>query len=132
MTPNDRIVVVDAHRAQPIGGSNPPIVTLRIEERTPSFDYTVPLAASAAIHREDAEAIEAAFFGSLPGATYDALLRAMLLRRASHFVVPFADPEPAPAPVEPLVTVPTAAPVPEGCDNVAAYAPLVVPFSGGA
>ena len=35
----------------------------------------------------EAEALEAALYGSLPGGTYDRLLGKMLERKASHFIV---------------------------------------------
>lgn len=38
-------------------------------------------------YNEQAEAIELALYGSLPGGTYDRLLGHMLARKASHFCV---------------------------------------------
>ncbi|MFA5714425.1 MAG: hypothetical protein WC998_01620 [Candidatus Paceibacterota bacterium] len=38
---------------------------------------------------EEGSNLETALHNALPGGTYDQLLRAMLLRKASQFVVPF-------------------------------------------
>lgn len=45
--------------------------------------------ASVLVYNQQADLIEKALYRSLPGGTYDALLRNMLERRASMFRVPF-------------------------------------------
>jgi len=72
-----------------------------VEDLTVVAEHTIPeLAPGApepdwqrqamALHDGDALRLEEALYTSLPGGTYDALLRRMLLRRASFFRVPFA------------------------------------------
>lgn len=78
--------ILDLSRAQPIGDRVAPKVTIRISSEFPKSDrpcHAVELFA------EEGQTLEQALWESLPGGTIDALIAALLTRRASRFVVAF-------------------------------------------
>jgi hypothetical protein len=76
------------HRAHRLGDRVPTPLLISVRDE---FPHGLELEDALQVHTEDANALEEVLWKAIPGGTYDALLRAMLLRRASHFVIPFAD-----------------------------------------
>jgi hypothetical protein len=72
------------HAAQPTGPHQVEHVEIHIAGVIPNFNALDEIAEFSA---GEANAIEEVLYGSLPGATYDRLLHAMLTRKATHFRV---------------------------------------------
>ncbi len=72
-------------RAQPINGKVPPRVHINITETLPTRVYGCD---HYAIFGAQAKILADALEEALPGGTLDALLRELLLRRASQLIVP--------------------------------------------
>ena len=71
--------------------------TIFITEPIPSpYEMDTPIEDADRIFERDAQKLEEALYGSLPGGTYSRLLGLMLKRRACHFVVSFASLEEKP------------------------------------
>jgi hypothetical protein len=101
-------VTVLVHKAQQTGETPTPRLTLLVDEELPEITAENWREIGMHTYQTDARFIELALNRSLPGGVYDAVLRAMLLRKASHFRVPFGDHNPIPE------TVPEPAPVGAG------------------
>ena len=71
-------------KAQPTGDQVIPDAHIHITGEQPEFDFRSGLAVWGIYFDEQAEAMELALHGSLPGGTYDRLLGRMLERKASH------------------------------------------------
>lgn len=78
---------VTISKAQAVGDQEVPDAHIHITGEQPEFGFRGGLAVWGIYFDEQAEAIELALHGSLPGGTYDRLLGRMLLRKASHFRV---------------------------------------------
>lgn len=85
---------IHVFRADPTRSDKPvEPVTIVIAEAPPPSDFWTADGQRDEFNR-DAEALANALFGSLPGATFDALLVRMLERKASSLRVPLPDSEP--------------------------------------
>lgn len=82
--------MVIVHKAQGFG-SDVPALHVIAEDPVPDCDPTE-------LFREDARSLADALGASLPGGTLDALLRELLLRRASELLAPAVRPAAAPQP----------------------------------
>lgn len=80
------VKVAHVHKAQPIGADKTPNLNISATEELPNF---TELGRITEFAKAEAAELESALYRTLPGATYDQLLAAMLARRASHFRVPF-------------------------------------------
>jgi hypothetical protein len=87
-----QVTGIDVRRAGPVGERHVPVVHIVIEEEMPHLRGSETLAQLDARFLEDARVIEKGLIESLPGGTYDRLLGLMLQRKASHFIVPWAEP----------------------------------------
>lgn len=77
-------------KAQGIGDRE--AIDLNVKATEP-FPECETLEIASRLFNSEAEALENILHDSLPGGTYSSLLRFMLERRASHFVVSFANPK---------------------------------------
>lgn len=83
--------VIEVHRAQGTGTAGVEPATININTVVPAELGANWQAVNMRVFRDDAALLEAVLNTVLPGGTYDQLLARMLERKASHFVVPFAD-----------------------------------------
>ena len=90
--------VLPIYKAAPIGEQRVPDLTITCACEIPEVGGTGWEYRASALYNGEGKALEAALLATLPGGTYDALLRAMLERRASFFRVPFESPKPQAAP----------------------------------
>ena len=87
--------IVTTFKAQ--ANTKEPVPSLIIKaELTIPYDPKASLAAINEIHAAEGRKLEAALIHHLPGGVYDALLGAMMHRRASHFIVPLEKPSISP------------------------------------
>jgi len=86
MRGGEGLEVTMAFKAQGVGV--PPLCIAATNEM-PDYKHGTDLATHARIHVDDAERIVAALYNSLPGGTLDQILRLLLERKASQFVVRF-------------------------------------------
>lgn len=77
--------MLHVYKAQATGNQVVEDVVVSIETAFPGG--IVSLGFADAIFSKEAEALESALYGALPGGTYDRLLGKMLERKATHFVV---------------------------------------------
>jgi len=81
--------IVRLFRASPFLARTVPQITIEIHDKMPKVDLTVNGKPDAKLYTEQAEVLVGALFRSLPGGTLDAVLAAMLRRKASLLRVPF-------------------------------------------
>ena len=85
-----RETVLSIYKAQPVGDGEVEPCRINIYREVPKAES---LEVAATLYDKEAESLEEALYNSLPGGTYDRLVSKMLLRKASHFVIPFGDHE---------------------------------------
>ncbi len=79
---------ISIYKAQSIGDDITESVEIILTTELPEMkDYKK----SPAVFNREATELEEILIHALPGGTYDSLLRKMLERKQSHFVVPFKD-----------------------------------------
>jgi len=86
MTDEITMMYLSVRKAQPVA-SDKPVLDATLEIRLDQAK--VGIGGSTDILKHDAENIEELLHNHLPGGTYNALLRAMLLRTASQFKVSY-------------------------------------------
>lgn len=88
-TPIAPETITSVHKAHPITEASPVAPAILRIELYLNDDPKQTLAQARETYVADATTMEQIFHDTLPGGTYSELLRAMLLRRASHFRVAF-------------------------------------------
>lgn len=84
-------MIINVHKAQRIGvdATDDLLIIGKDEIKTADFKCSDALQADIQVFEDDAKLIAKALLETLPGGTVDALLRELLLIKASHFVVRF-------------------------------------------
>jgi hypothetical protein len=89
MASERRVTDVVLHSAQAIGPEPIPVLRVMASTPAPNFKGEGWEQTAREFYQREGEQLAEAIFKHLPGGTVDQVIRALLLRRASLFVVPF-------------------------------------------